>query len=1087
MGQDLGWAGRILGWMPSRTVMVIGSGPIVIGQAAEFDYAGVQACRALREEGHRVVLVNSNPATIMTDPEIADAVYLEPLTVASVEAIIERERPDALLPTLGGQTGLNLAVELADAGVIERYGVELLGTPLETIKLAEDRERFKAKMIEIGEPVPHSLIVTDVESGVAFAQDIGYPLVVRPAYTLGGTGGGIVHDEAELRATLQTGLDASLIHQALLETSLLGWKEIEYEVLRDHAGNCIIVCNMENIDPVGVHTGDSIVVAPSQTLSDLDYQMLRTASINVIRALNVQGGCNIQFALHPDRAEYQIIEVNPRVSRSSALASKATGYPIAKIATKIALGQTLDQIPNPVTGGRTKAAYEPTLDYCVVKIPRWPFDKFPLADFRLGTQMKSTGEAMGIGRTFAAALMKAVRGLDLKLETLTGGTYANWSDDELERATTEPTHDRLLALAEMLRRGRTVDELHALSTIDRFWLWEIKALVELEEAFRAHAAAGPLFGQAPPDELRGRALESGYSRSGIASLFGETPAIGEHDAGQFRMVDTAAAEFPAVSPYYYLSRGEQDEMRAPGREAVVVVGSGPIRIGQGIEFDYSCVHAAWALRENGRAAVVINNNPETVSTDFDVSDTLVFEPPGADEVEATARATGARGVMLAFGGQTAINLADELTRRGIAIVGSDRRSLDMAEDREKFDAALEKLGVARPRGRAANTFREARAIAREIGFPVLVRPSYVLGGRGMEIVYNEGQLASYVESAPPITLGAPLLIDKYMRGLEVEVDAVYDGDDILIPGIFEHVERAGIHSGDSISVFPTQTVSDEMEERIAAVTEAIARELGIRGLINIQFVIPEGTDELLIIEANPRASRTVPIISKATGINLVAAATGIALGDKLRDMRWGVGLRPKPDYVVVKVPVFSFAKMRGVETMLGPEMKSTGEVLGIDATYAGALRKGFLGAGIRLPSEGGRVLVSISDEEKPDAVDLMRRLAALGHTLVATPGTYDLLVANGIAAIRVDKIGEGTPDVLGVIRERSIDLVINDFKSGRGPTDNYRIRRAAVEASIASLTSLDTARALVTALESQAGPPRSLQEYQAMHTAALAR
>ncbi|HZX69019.1 MAG TPA: carbamoyl-phosphate synthase large subunit, partial [Candidatus Elarobacter sp.] len=703
--------------MSRRTIMVIGSGPIVIGQAAEFDYAGVQACRALREEGHRVVLVNSNPATIMTDPEIADAVYLEPLTVASVERIIERERPDALLPTLGGQTGLNLAVELADAGVIERYGVELLGTPLDTIKLAEDRERFKAKMIEIGEPVPHSLIVTDVAAGVAFAQDIGYPLVVRPAYTLGGTGGGVVHDEAELRATLQTGLDVSLIHQALLETSLLGWKEIEYEVLRDHAGNCIIVCNMENIDPVGVHTGDSIVVAPSQTLSDLDYQTLRTASINVIRALKVQGGCNIQFALHPDRSEYQIIEVNPRVSRSSALASKATGYPIAKIATKIALGQTLDQIPNPVTGGRTKAAYEPTLDYCVVKIPRWPFDKFPLADFRLGTQMKSTGEAMGIGRTFAAALMKALRGLDLKLETLTGGTYGNWSADELERATTEPTHDRLSALAEMLRRGRTVDELHALSTIDRFWLWEIKALVELEEAFRAHAAAGPLFGQAPPAELRRRALESGYSRRGIASLFGGELPDGEQDIGQFRMVDTAAAEFPAVSPYYYLSRGEQDEMRSPGREAVVVVGSGPIRIGQGIEFDYSCVHAAWALRENGRAAVVINNNPETVSTDFDVSDTLVFEPPGADEVEATARATGARGVMLAFGGQTAINLADELTRRGIAIVGSDRRSLDMAEDREKFDAALEKLGVARPRGRAANTFREARAIAREIGFP----------------------------------------------------------------------------------------------------------------------------------------------------------------------------------------------------------------------------------------------------------------------------------------------------------------------------------------------------------------------------------
>ncbi len=1067
--------------------MVIGSGPIVIGQAAEFDYAGVQACRALREEGHRVVLVNSNPATIMTDPEIADAVYLEPLTVASLERIIARERPDALLPTLGGQTGLNLAVELAEAGVIEKYGVELLGTPLDTIKLAEDRERFKAKMLEIGEPVPSSLIVTDVEAGVAFAAESGYPLVVRPAYTLGGTGGGIVYDEAELRATLHTGLDASLIHQALVETSLLGWKEIEYEVLRDRVGNCIIVCNMENIDPVGVHTGDSIVVAPSQTLSDLDYQMLRTSSINVIRALNVQGGCNIQFALHPDRPEYMIIEVNPRVSRSSALASKATGYPIAKISTKIALGQTLDEIPNPVTGGRTKAAYEPTLDYCVVKFPRWPFDKFPLADTRLGTQMKSTGEAMGIGRTFAAALMKAVRGLDLKFETLTGGAYAEWSDDELERVLVTPTHERLFAVCELLRRGRSVDELHALSTIDRFWLNAFAELVTMEEAFRAFRSAGPLFGQAPPAELVRQALEAGYSRAGITALTGiDDPVSWESSKGAFRMVDTAAAEFPATSPYYYLSRFEQDEMRPPDREAVVVVGSGPIRIGQGIEFDYSCVHAAWALREAGCAAVVINNNPETVSTDFDVSDVLVFEPPGADEVEATARATNARGVMLAFGGQTAINLADELTRRGIAIVGSDRRSLDMAEDREKFDAALEKLGVARPRGYGAKTFREARAIAREIGFPVLVRPSYVLGGRGMEIVYNEGQLASYVESAPPITPGAPLLIDKYMRGKEVEVDAVFDGDDILIPGIFEHVERAGIHSGDSISVYPTQTVGDAMEARIVAVTEAIARELGIRGLINIQFVIPEGTDELLIIEANPRASRTVPIISKATGINLVAAATRIALGEKLRDLRWGVGLRPRPDYVVVKVPVFSFAKMRGVETILGPEMKSTGEVLGIDATYAGALRKGFVGAGIRLPSEGGRVMVSISDEEKPDAIDLLRRLVALGHTLVATPGTYDLAAANGIAAERVNKIGDPSPNVLDAIQQRTVDLVINDFKSGRGPTDNYRIRRAAVEASIASLTSLDTAHALVTALESEAGPPRSLQEYQASHTQALA-
>jgi len=1056
--------------MSRRNVLVIGSGPIIIGQAAEFDYAGVQACRALREEGHRVVLVNSNPATIMTDPEIADAVYLEPLTVLSLERIIERERPDAMLPTLGGQTGLNLAVELAEAGVLEKYNIELLGTPIATIKLAEDREQFKNKMIEIGEPVPSSVIVTDIEAGVAFAAEHAYPLIVRPAYTLGGTGGGLVYNEAELRETLDTGLAASIIHQALVETSLLGWKEVEYEVLRDRANNCIIVCNMENIDPVGVHTGDSIVVAPSQTLSDLDYQMLRTSSIKIIRALNVQGGCNIQFALHPERSEYQIIEVNPRVSRSSALASKATGYPIAKISTKIALGQTLDQIPNPVTG-KTKAAYEPTLDYCIVKFPRWPFDKFPLADTRLGTQMKSTGEAMGIGRTFAAALMKAVRGLDLKFETLTGGMYEGWSDDELERTLVTPTHERLFAVCELLRRGRSVDELHDLSTIDEFWLAEFAALVALEERLRA--------GEATPADFD-LATESGYSSRGINSL--DTAAITPFAIGQaaFRMVDTAAAEFPAQSPYYYLSRGESDEMRRPPHEAVIVVGSGPIRIGQGIEFDYSCVHAAWALREAGMSPVVINNNPETVSTDFDVSDVLVFEPPGADEVQATYEATNARGVMLAFGGQTAINLADELTRRGVRIVGSDQKSLDMAEDREQFDDALARLGVARPEGRAAKSFREARAIARELGFPVLVRPSFVLGGRGMEIVYNEGQLASYVESAPPILPKAPLLVDKYLRGLEVEVDAVFDGEDILIPGIFEHVERAGIHSGDSISVYPTQNVDAEMETRIVDVTTAIARELGIRGLINIQFVIHQGA--LYIIEANPRASRTVPIISKATGINIVAAATRIALGEKLRDMPYGIGLRPKASFTVVKVPVFSFAKMRGVETILGPEMKSTGEVLGIDDTYAGALRKGFVAAGIRMPKTGGRILVSISDEEKNESVDLMRRYVTLGFALVATPGTHALLTAAGLPAERTNKIADGSPHVLDIITSRSVDLVINNATGARELTDNYRIRRFAVEASIACLTSLDTAAALASALESVAGPPRSLQEYQATFT-----
>ena len=1028
--------------MSRRSILVIGSGPIVIGQAAEFDYAGVQACRALREEGHRVILVNSNPATIMTDPEIADAVYLEPLTCASLEAIIERERPDALLPTLGGQTGLNLAVELENAGVLEKHGVEVLGTPIETIVLAEDRARFKEAMLAIGEPVPESAIVTDVEAGVNFATVTGYPLVIRPAYTLGGTGGGIVRSEAELRETLETGLAASLIHQALVETSLLGWKEIEYEVLRDAADNCIIVCNMENIDAVGVHTGDSIVVAPSQTLSDLEYQMLRTASINVIRALKVRGGCNIQFALHPERSEYMIIEVNPRVSRSSALASKATGYPIAKIATKIALGRTLDEIENPVTGV-TKAAYEPTLDYVVVKIPRWPFDKFPRADTRLGTQMKSTGEAMGIGRTFQAALLKAVRGLDLKRNTLTNVGLENWSDDELEEAVTAPTHERLFAIAELLRRGNTSpEELAKLSSIDKFWLYEILEMVEAEQ--------------------------------------NPVPATHNGKPAAFRMVDTAAAEFPAKSPYYYLSNGEQDEMRKPAREAIVVVGSGPIRIGQGIEFDYSCVHAAWALRDAGRAAVVVNNNPETVSTDFDISDVLVFEPPGADEVEAAYNATNAKGVMLAFGGQTAINLAEELNRRKVHIIGSDRKSVDMAEDRKKFDAVLEKIGVARPSGRAATTFRQARATARELGFPVLVRPSYVLGGRGMEIVYNEGQLASYVETAPPITPGAPLLVDKYLPGLEVEVDAVYDGEGILIPGIFEHIERAGIHSGDSIGVYPPQTIDRAMQERIVEVTRAIAHALGTRGLINIQFVIHDGVP--FIIEANPRASRTVPIISKVTGVNLVAAATRVALGERLAEMPYGTGLIPEMPYVTVKIPVFSFAKMRGVETILGPEMKSTGEVLGIDDTFGGALRKGFIAAGMRVPDPSdkgrrGRILVSIADQEKEEGVAILRRYAALGFTLVATDGTHQALTESGIAAERINKIGEGSPHVLDAIASRAVDLVINDAAGPRELSDGYRIRRAAVETSVACLTSLDTARALVQALESTAGPPRTLQEY----------
>jgi carbamoyl-phosphate synthase large subunit len=1056
-----------------RSVLVLGSGPIVIGQAAEFDYAGVQACRALREEGCRVVLVNSNPATIMTDPEMADAVYLEPLVPSYVEAIIERERPDAMLATLGGQTGLNLAVSLAESGVLDRFGVELLGTPLRTIRLAEDREAFKLAMLSIGEPVPTSAIVREVEAGVAFANTVGFPLIIRPAYTLGGTGGGVARDEPQLRELLAAGLRASIVHQVLLECSLLGWKEVEYEVLRDGAGNCIVVCNMENLDPVGIHTGDSIVIAPSQTLSDRDYQRLRTAAINIIRHLEVQGGCNIQFALDPHSDDYHVIEVNPRVSRSSALASKATGYPIAKIAAKIALGQLLHEIPNPVTGVTT-AAFEPALDYCVVKIPRWPFDKFPRGDAKLGTQMKSTGEVMAIGRTFAQALMKAVRGCDIGRDSLTGSVLEKWSDDELDDVLRRPTHERLFAVAECLRRGRAVETVATMTDIDPFWLWEIEELVATEESLRSRSDTA----------LVTHAKRQGYSNSTIARFTGLSlarvrEAAGSRGATAYNVVDTAAAEFPAKTPYYYASVGEADELKKPEGRSVVVVGSGPIRIGQGIEFDYSCVHAAWALREAGVSSVIVNNNPETVSTDFDISDVLIFEPPCADEVEHAVRATGAEGALLSFGGQTPINLARDLHARGIKSLGSSRQTLDLAEDRRKFDAVLERLGVARPPGRSALSFRKAREIAREIGFPVLVRPSYVLGGRGMEIVYNEGQLLAYAASAPPIAPRAPLLIDKYLAGTEVEVDAVYDGENIIIPGIFEHVERAGIHSGDSMAVYPTQSISAELALRIADVTQRLCAELGIRGLINVQYIVFEG--ELFVIEANPRASRTVPIIAKLTGVPLVAAATRVALGEKLANMGLELGLLGRPDFVAVKIPVFSFAKLRRVETILGPEMKSTGEVLGIDDTFAGALLRGMLGAGMSPPPPGGSILFSIGDDEKQAALPIARLLVDLDFALYATPGTWALLADHGIDSIRVKKIAEGSPHVLDLITSGGVDMVINNAStSSQAQTDGYRIRRAAAEAGVACLTSLDTVRALLVAIEARGNDPlrvRALHEY----------
>ncbi|MGI8736501.1 MAG: carbamoyl-phosphate synthase large subunit [Candidatus Eremiobacter antarcticus] len=1096
------------------SVLVIGSGPIIIGQAAEFDYAGVQACRALREEHVRVILVNSNPATIMTDPEMADVVYLEPLVPSHVEAIIARERPDAMLATLGGQTGLNLAVALAERGVLARYGVRLLGTPLQTIRVAEDRKLFKEAMQQIREPVPQSATVTAVDEALTFARSHGYPLVIRPAYTLGGTGGGVVRDQDELVQTVKNGLAASIIHQVLVEASLLGWKEIEYEVVRDGDDNCITICNMENIDPVGVHTGDSIVVAPSQTLSDQDYQRLRSAAINIIRHLKIEGGCNIQFALDPKSDAYQVIEVNPRVSRSSALASKATGYPIAKIATKIALGRRLPDLPNPVTGV-TRAAFEPALDYCVVKIPRWPFDKFPLADTRLGTQMKSTGEVMAIGRTFSQALLKAVRGCDTGRDSLTGG-YEQWSDDELNDVLCTPTHERLFVAAECLRRGRAVEEVAGLTAIDAFWLWELREMVEMETALRVLGVQQTPAGQTKaakasasksgprrnngarahgPTAQRHRdsqpldpsviaAKKMGYSDSTIARL-AALPLQAVRDGlpwsaqTAYKMVDTGAAEFPAQSPYYYATVGEEDELRPPQRRSVVVVGSGPIRIGQGIEFDYSCVHAAWALHEAGVASIMVNNNPETVSTDFDISDVLIFEPPCIDEVEHAVRATGAEGTLLGFGGQTPINLARELTVRGVRVMGTSQQSLDLAEDRRKFDELLGRLGVARPAGKTALTFRKARAIARSIGFPVLVRPSYVLGGRGMEIVHNEAQLAAYVESAPPIMPDAPMLVDKYIAGTEVEVDAVFDGENICIPGIFEHVERAGIHSGDSMAVYPPQTIAMAMQQRIAAVTHRLAHELGIRGLINVQYIVRG--DDLFVIEANPRASRTVPIIAKLTGVPLIAAATAIALGKKLADAGVEPGLLPPPDFVAVKVPVFSFSKLRRVETMLGPEMKSTGEVLGIDRTYAGALLRGLVGAGVAMPPPAGRILLSVADAEKEAGDAIARSFAEMDYQLFATPGTWERLRGIGIAATRVKKIAEGFPHVVDLIADGGVDLVINNIAATpTAASDGYRIRHAALEAGVACITSLDTVSALLLALQARADDTlevRSLQEY----------
>ncbi|MGC9004172.1 MAG: carbamoyl-phosphate synthase large subunit [bacterium] len=1057
--------------MPKRkdikSVLVIGSGPIVIGQAAEFDYSGSQACRALKEEGIRVILVNSNPATIMTDTEMADSVYIEPLTIEFLEKIIARERPDGLLPTLGGQTGLNLATQLYEEGILEKYGVQLLGTPITAIRDAEDREYFKRLMQRIGEPVPESITVNDVESAVKFAEEEGFPLIIRPAYTLGGTGGGIAHNMEELREIVHRGLLLSMRKQVLVEKCVLGWKEIEYEVMRDGNDNCITVCNMENFDPMGVHTGDSIVVAPSQTLSDEEYHMLRTASLKIIRALGVEGGCNIQFALDPHSFRYYVIEVNPRVSRSSALASKATGYPIARVASKIAIGLTLDEIPNKVTG-KTLACFEPALDYVVVKIPRWPFDKFPTADRTIGTQMKATGEVMSIGRTFEEALLKAVRSLEIGTYGLYVRGSAGWGAMELEELISTPNDLRLFAIAEALRRKMPVEEIVELSSIDRWFIEKIKNIIDMEENLR----------QAEGDIEKLKELLPMAKRMGFPDKWiGELVKMSEDEVRNLRkgmgvkpvykMVDTCAGEFEAQTPYYYSTYERENESSKSGRRNVIVLGSGPIRIGQGIEFDYCSVHCVWALQKAGYEAIIINNNPETVSTDFDTSDKLYFEPLTLEDVLNVVENEKPEGVIVQFGGQTPLNLARALAERGVRILGTSFQSIDIAEDRDLFEKLLRELEIPKPAGRAVKSVEEALLVAHEIGYPLLVRPSFVLGGRAMEIVSSEEELLRYITYAVSVSPEYPILIDKYIRGLECEVDAISDGEDILIPGIMEHIERAGVHSGDSMAVYPPRSLSDEEKETIVDYTARIARALNVKGLINIQFVVANGT--VYVIEANPRASRTIPYISKITGVPMVSLAVRAMLGEKLKDMGYGVGLYPEGEYIAVKAPVFSSAKLSGAEIALGPEMKSTGEIMGIDRDFGKALYKAMVAAGVGVPREG-KIMATIADGDKEEALPLIRGFYERGFFIYATEGTAKFLRNHGIKAEMVRKIAEGSPNAIDLIKRGEIKLVLNTMsKDGKVERDGAKIRRAAVEHEVPCLTSLDTARALLLAMESGDG------------------
>ncbi len=1055
--------------MPKRQdvkkVMVIGSGPIVIGQAAEFDYAGTQACRSLKEEGVEVCLVNSNPATIMTDKDIADEVYIEPLNAKVLEKIIEKEKPDSILPTLGGQAGLNLGMELAESGFLDAHGVKLLGTTALTIKKAEDREMFKETMEKIGEPVAASEVVENVEDGVAFAEKIGFPVVLRPAYTLGGSGGGIAHNTAELRKILENGLRLSRVGQVLVERCISGWKEIEYEVMRDGAGNCITVCNMENIDPVGVHTGDSIVVAPSQTLSDKEYQMLRTAALNIIDELQITGGCNVQFALHPTSFEYCVIEVNPRVSRSSALASKATGYPIAKVAAKIALGFTLDEIKNAVTG-KTYASFEPTLDYCVVKFPRLPFDKFIHAKRTLTTQMKATGEVMSICTSFEGGLMKALRSLEQHVDALDSYDFSHLSKEELFVRLTVVDDQRIWVIAEALRKGISRQTIHEITMVDEWFIDKIHNLVRMEERIKKEPLTVELLAQAKSMEFPDTVIArwTGKTEQEIAQL--------RYDNGitaRYKMVDTCAAEFEAQTPYFYsvYNTTDTDEAkeRVTDRKKILVLGSGPIRIGQGIEFDYCSVHATWAFAREGYETIIINNNPETVSTDFDIADKLYFEPLTPEDVKNIVDIEHPDYAVVQFGGQTAIKLTMSLTQMGVPILGTDAKDVDAAEDREIFDEVLQKCEIKRAAGATVYTAEEAKEVAHRLGYPVLVRPSYVLGGQGMQIALSDEEIEQFMAVINRYTQEHPILVDKYLQGTETEVDAVCDGENILIPGIMEHIERSGVHSGDSISVYPSQSLSEHVKETIAEYTRRLAKELHIVGLINVQFIAVG--EEVYIIEANPRSSRTVPYISKVTGIPIVDLAAKCMLGYKLTDLGYEPGLQKEAGTIAIKMPVFSTEKIRGAEISVGPEMKSTGECLGISKDFNEALYKAFMGSGVSLPRHK-QMIITVKDADKGEIIDIARRYEKLGYIIYSTRRTAETLQENGIRCRKVNRIGQESPTVMDLLLGHKIDLVIDTPTQGHDKNrDGFLIRRTAIETGVTTITSLDTAKALVSSLEHQ--------------------